>query len=63
MRSAVAQTPPSNLTALKGEKKLFEAAIDGTVAQTFAPPFGLLGNTKGVHLPGFGLAFSSQVNL
>jgi hypothetical protein len=63
MRSVVAQTPPSNLAALKAEMKVFEAVIDGTMAQTFAPPFGLLENAKGVYLPGFGLAFSLEVNL
>ena len=58
-----AQSPPSNLSALKGEMKVFEAVIDGTMAQTFAPPFGLLEKTKGTYLPGFGLAFSLEVNL
>jgi hypothetical protein len=63
MRFVVAQSLPSNLTALKGEMKVFEAVIDGTMAQTFAPPFGLLEKTKGTYLPGFGLAFSLEVNL
>jgi hypothetical protein len=58
-----AQSPPSNRSALKGEMKVFEAVIDGTMAQTFAPPFGLLEKTKGTYLPGFGLAFSLEVNL
>ena len=58
-----AQSPPSTLSALKGEMKVFEAVIDGTMAQTFAPPFGLLEKTKGTYLPGFGLAFSLEVNL
>jgi hypothetical protein len=61
--SVRAQSPPSNLSALKGEMKVFEAVIDGTMAQTFAPPFGLLEKTKGTYLPGFGLAFSLEVNL
>jgi hypothetical protein len=61
--SVRAQSPPSNLSALKGEMKVFEAVIDGTMAQTFAPPFGLLESTKGTYLPGFGLAFSLEVNL
>jgi hypothetical protein len=43
--------------------RVFEAVIDGTMAQTFAPPFGLLEKTKGAYLPGFGLAFSLEVNL
>jgi hypothetical protein len=43
--------------------KVFEAVIDGTMAQTFAPPFGLLEKTQGTYLPGFGLAFSLEVNL
>ena len=54
---------PSNLSALKGEMNVFEAVIDGTMAQTFSPPFGLLEKTKGTYLPGFGLAFSLEVNL
>jgi hypothetical protein len=33
------------------------------MAQTFAPPFGLLEKTKGTYLPSFGLAFSLEVNL
>jgi len=63
MRSVAAQSPPPKLTALKGEMKVFEAVIDGTMAQIFAPPFGLLEKTKGTYLPGFGLAFSLEVNL
>jgi hypothetical protein len=43
--------------------KVFEAVVDGTMAQTFAPPFGLLEKTQGAYLPGFGLAFSLEVNL
>jgi hypothetical protein len=58
-----AQSPPSNLSALKAEMKVFEAVVDGTMAQTFAPPFGLLEKTKGTYLPGFGLVFSLEVNL
>jgi len=58
-----AQSPPSHLSVLKGEMRVFEAVIDGTMAQTFAPPFGLLQRTKGTYLPGFGLAFSLEVNL
>jgi hypothetical protein len=54
---------PSNLSALTGEMKVFEAVIDETIAQTFGPPFGLLEKTKGTYLPGFGLAFSLEVNL
>jgi hypothetical protein len=61
--SVCAQSPPSNLRALKGEMKVIEAVIDGTMAQTFALPFGLLETTKGTYLPGFGLAFSLEVNL
>jgi len=58
-----AQSLPSNLSALKAEMKVFEAVIDGTMAQTFGPPFGLLEKTRGTYLPGFGLAFSLEVNL
>jgi hypothetical protein len=58
-----AQSPPSNPSALKAEMKVFEAVIDGTLAQTFASPFGLLEKTKGTYLPGFGLVFSLEVNL
>ena len=58
-----AQSRPSNISALKGQIKVFEAVIDGTMAQTFAPPFGLLEKTQGTYLPGFGLAFSLEVNL
>jgi len=62
-RSAGAQSPPSNLGPLKGEMKVFEAVIDGTMSQVFAPPFGVLQKTLGTYLPGFGLAFSLEVNL
>jgi hypothetical protein len=58
-----AQSRPSNIIALKGQIKVFEAVIDGTMAQTFAPPFGLLEKTQGTYLPGFGLAFTLEVNL
>ena len=61
--SVRAQSPPSDLSALKSEMKVFQAVIDGTMAQTFAPPFGLLEKTQGTYLPGFGLAFSLEVNL
>jgi hypothetical protein len=61
--SVRAQSPPSNRSALKAEMKVFEAVIDGTMAQTFAPPFGLLEKTQGTYLPGFGLVFSLEVNL
>ncbi len=58
-----AQSAPSTLGALKGEMKVFEAVIDGTMSQVFAPPFGVLQKTLGTYLPGFGLAFSLEVNL
>ncbi len=58
-----AQTGSPNLTALKGEMKVFEAVINETMVQTFAPPFGLLEKAKGAYLPGFGLVFSLEVNL
>ena len=58
-----AQSPPSHPSALKAEMKVFEAVIDGTLAQTFTSPFGLLEKTKGTYLPGFGLVFSLEVNL
>lgn len=56
------QSAPS-YAALKSEMKVFRAVIDETMAQTFAPPFGLLEKTKGTYLPGFGLVFSLEVNL
>ena len=62
-RPAGAQSPPSNLDSLRGEMKVFEAVIDGTMAQVFAPPFGVLQKTLGTYLPGFGLVFSLEVNL
>ncbi len=58
-----AQTGSSNLSALKGEMKVFEAVINETMVQTFAPPFGLLEKAKGAYLPGFGIVFSLEVNL
>jgi hypothetical protein len=61
--SARAQSPPSHLSALNAEMKVFQAVIDGTMAQTFAPPFGVLEKTQGTYLPGFGLVFSLEVNL
>ena len=58
-----AQSASPNLSTLKGEMKVFGAVIDETMAQTFAPPFGLLEKTKGTYLPGFGLVFSLEVSL
>ncbi len=63
VQSAPADWPSANFGALKAEMKVFEAVIDGTMSQTFAPPFGLLEKTQGTYLPGFGLAFSLEVNL
>ncbi len=61
--SARAQSLPPNLSALKGEMKVFEAVVDGTMSQTFTAPFGILERTQGTYLPSFGLAFSLEVNL
>ncbi len=63
IRPLAAQTGSSNLNALKGEMKVFEAVINETMVQTFAPPFGLLDKAKGAYLPGFGIVFSLEVNL
>jgi len=63
LASVRAQSPPVNLSALKGEMKVFQAVVDETLSQTFAPPFGLLEKTQGTYLPGFGLAFSLEVDL
>jgi hypothetical protein len=61
--SRAAQSPPAKLVALRGQMKIFEGVIDGNMAQIFSPPFGLLEKTLGTYLPGFGLAFSLEVNL
>jgi len=58
-----AESPPANRGALRGQMKIFEGVIDGNMAQIFNPPFGLLEKTLGTYLPGFGLAFSLEVNL
>jgi hypothetical protein len=63
LRYIPAEEPSANFGALKSEMKVFEAVVDGTMSQTFAPPFGLLEKTQGTYLPGFGLAFSLEVNL
>lgn len=57
------QSNTSNLNALKGQMRVFEAVVDETMSQTFAFPFGLLEKTQGTYLPGFGMAFSLEVNL
>ena len=57
------QPAPSAYTALKGQMKVMEAVIDETIAQQFAPPFGLLEKTKGAYVPDFGLVFGLEVNL
>lgn len=49
--------------ALKAQMKVLEAVINETMAQTFAPPFGVLENAKGSYLPDFGVVFSLEVNL
>lgn len=61
--SVQAQTSPPNLAALKEQMSVLEAVIDKTMEQTFARPFGLLQQTKGTYLPGFGVVFNLQVNL
>ncbi len=62
-RPLEAQSSPMNYTQMKDEMKIFEAVINQSMAQTFAPPFGLLEKTKGAYLPDFGLVFSLEVNL
>jgi hypothetical protein len=58
-----AQTSAPDHAQLKNEIKVFEAVINQSMSQTFAPPFGLLEKTKGAYLPDFGLVFSLEVNL
>ncbi len=58
-----AQAGSSNLSALKGEMKVFEAVINETMVQIFTPPFGLLEKAKGTYLPDFGVVFTLEVNL
>jgi hypothetical protein len=57
------QSAAPNYTALKGEMRVFSAVIDESMAQTFAPPFGVLEKAKGTYLPGFGVVFALEVNL
>jgi hypothetical protein len=57
------QSAPSGYAALKGEMKVMEAVIDETMAQQFAPPFGLLEKAKAAYVPDFGLVFGLEVNL
>lgn len=57
------QSTAPRYTALKGEMKVMQAVIDETMAQQFAPPFGLLEKTKGAYVPDFGLVFGLEVNL
>jgi hypothetical protein len=61
--STRAQSAAPNYTALKGEMRVFSAVIDESMAQTFAPPFGVLEKAKGTYLPGFGVVFALEVNL
>lgn len=58
-----AQVPTPHYSALMREIRVLRAVIDETMAQTFAPPFGVLEKTKGTYLPGFGVVFSLEVNL
>lgn len=58
-----AQTSAADHADLKNEMKVFEAVINQSVSQTFAPPFGLLEKAKGAYLPDFGVVFSLEVNL
>ena len=57
------QSGLAGFTVLKGEMRVMEAVIDETMAQQFAPPFGVLEKTKGAYLPDFGLVFDLEVNL
>jgi len=58
-----AQPGGMDAAALKAQIGVMEAVINETLAQTFAPPFGVLEKAKGSYLPDFGVVFSLEVNL
>lgn len=57
------QSEGLNAGALKAQMKVFEAVINETLAETFAPPFGVLEKPKGTYLPEFGVVFTLEVSL
>lgn len=61
--TAHGQGPTPDYSALMRQMRILQAVIDEAMAQTFAPPFGLLQKTKGTYLPDFGVVFSLEVNL
>jgi hypothetical protein len=62
-RTLGAQSNAPNLDEMKREMKVFEAVINETAVQTFAPPFGLLEKAQGSYLSDYGVIFNLEVNL
>lgn len=75
--SAAAQTPTAeapastaqapvekpDLRQLKRDISVFSGVVDNTLRESFNQPYGLLQQTKGAYLPGYGLVFSLEVSL
>ncbi len=52
-----------NYTALKRQLELFETVLNKALEQKFEKPFGILTESKGAYLEGYGAVFSVEVNL
>ena len=56
---------PTNvdLRALRGQMETFQKLVNRSIQENFETPFALLQDTKGIYLPGYGVAFHLEVNL
>lgn len=64
--TSVTSVSPTNvdLHALKGQMEAFENLLNHSIQQAFGDqPFSILQDAKGSYLPGYGIAFSMEVNL
>lgn len=58
---AAAEKP--DLRQLKRDISVFSGVVDNTLRESFKQPYGMLQQTKGAYLPGYGLVFSLEVSL
>lgn len=61
--TAPAPAEKPDLRQLKRDISVFSGVIDNTLRESFSQPYGLLQQTKGAYLPGYGLVFSLEVSL
>lgn len=51
------------LKKLKDEIGLMDSVLNQSIAQTFSTPFGVLDDSRGVYLPGYGVVLDFELNL